>query len=100
VLGVEVDGRMADLARRTALRQAGAFGDPARWRFDWGHSYTRDQWLGQVPTHGGSAQLPPATLEELLAGMGAAIDAAGGAFTTAYSTVVVTAARTGEDGKP
>jgi SAM-dependent methyltransferase len=27
------------------MRQAGAFGDPEQWRFDWEHRYTRDQWL-------------------------------------------------------
>ena len=37
----------------------------------------------------------PAKLEELLAGIGAAIDAVGGSFTMRYTTVAVTAARTG-----
>jgi hypothetical protein len=75
--------------------QAGAFGDPEQWRFDWERSYTRDEWLDQVPTHGGHAQLPPGQLEELLAGIGAAIDAVGGSFTMGYAAVVVTAARIG-----
>src|ERR1700722_17555376 len=35
----------------------------------------------------------PAKLEELLAGIGAAIDAVGGSFTMRYTTVAVTAAR-------
>jgi len=39
--------------------------------------------------------LPQATLQEVLAGIGAAIDAAGGGFTMHYATVVVTVARTG-----
>jgi len=37
-------------------------------------------------------QDPPAKLDELLAGIGAAVDAAGGGFTMRYTTVVVTAA--------
>jgi hypothetical protein len=37
---------------------------------------------------------PPAKLDELLAGIGAAIDAAGGSFTLPYATVVVIAQRT------
>jgi hypothetical protein len=37
----------------------------------------------------------PAKLEELLAGIGAAIDPVGGSFTMRYTTVAVTAARTG-----
>ena len=39
--------------------------------------YTRDEWLELVPTAGGHSQLPPAKLAELLAGIGAAIDARG-----------------------
>jgi SAM-dependent methyltransferase len=75
------------------MRQAGAFGEPEQWRFDWGRSYARDEWLDQLPTFGGHSQLPPAKLEELLAGVGAAIDAVGGSFTMPYTTVVVTASR-------
>jgi len=77
------------------IRQAGAFGDQEQWRFGWDRRYTRDQWLDQVPTLGPHTRLPPATLEDLLAGIGAAIDAAGGSFTMQYTTVAVTAARNG-----
>jgi SAM-dependent methyltransferase len=77
------------------MRQAGAFGDPERWRVGWQRSYTRDEWLDQLPTSGIYAQLPQATLDELLAGIGAVIDAAGGSFPMGYTTMVVTAARTG-----
>jgi SAM-dependent methyltransferase len=73
------------------IRQAGAFSDPEQWRFEWEHAYTTDQWLDVLPTHGGSNQLPPAVLDELLTGIGAAIDAVGGSFTMSYTTVVVTA---------
>jgi SAM-dependent methyltransferase len=76
------------------IRRAGAFGDPEQWRFDWERSYTRDEWLDQLPTSGGHSQIPPAKLEELLAGIGAAIDAVGGSFTVRYTAVVVTARRT------
>jgi SAM-dependent methyltransferase len=77
------------------IAEAGAFGDPEQWRFDWERSYTRDEWLDQLPTTGGHTQLPPAQLEGLLAGTGAAIDAMGGSFTMRFTAVVVTAARTG-----
>jgi hypothetical protein len=63
----------------------GAFGDPEQWRFDWEWPYTRDQWLDTVPTFGGHSQIPPDKREELLAGIGAAIDAAGGSFTMGYA---------------
>jgi hypothetical protein len=52
------------------IRGVGAFGDSERWRFEWEWSYTRQDWLDQLPTHGGYAQLTPAQLEELLAGIG------------------------------
>jgi SAM-dependent methyltransferase len=77
------------------IRQAGAFGAPEQWRFDWDRSYTRDEWLDQLPTFGGYSQFPPSKQRDLLAGSGAAIDAAGGRFTMHYATVAVTAARTG-----
>jgi SAM-dependent methyltransferase len=76
------------------IRQTGEFGDPEQWRWDWDRPYTRDQWLDQVPTFGGHSQFPPVTLQDLLAGIGAAIDAVGGGFTMRYTTVAVTAART------
>jgi SAM-dependent methyltransferase len=75
------------------IRAAGAFGDPEQWRYDWDRSYTRDEWLDVLPTQGLYTQLPPDTLAELLAGIGAAVDALGGSFTMAYTTVAVTAAR-------
>jgi hypothetical protein len=56
--------------------------------------HTRDEWLDQLPTYGGHSQFPPAKLEEVLAGIGAAIDTMGGSFTMRYTTVAVTAART------
>jgi SAM-dependent methyltransferase len=81
-------GKAAD-----GIRQAGMFGQPEQWRFDWDRRYTRDEWLELVPTFGGHSQIPPAKRAELLAGIGAAIDAAGGSFTAQYATLAVTAAR-------
>jgi SAM-dependent methyltransferase len=77
------------------IRQAGGFSEPERWRFDWERSYTRDEWLDQLPTLGALTQLAPDKLAEVLEGAGAAIDAIGGSFTMQYATVVVTASRTG-----
>jgi SAM-dependent methyltransferase len=77
-----------------AIREAGAFGDPEQWRFDWEHLYTRDEWLDQMPTHGSLTQVPAEARAEVLAGVGAAIDAMGGAFTAQYATVAVTASLT------
>src|SRR4029077_1673313 len=75
------------------MRQAGAFGTPEQWRFDWDRRYTRDEWLDQVPTSAFWAQIPEDGQREILAGVGTAIDAAGGSFTVQYATVAVAAAR-------
>jgi hypothetical protein len=75
------------------IRQATAFGDPEQWRYDWDRSYTRDEWLELVPTSGGYSQFPPVEREELLAGIGAVVDTAGGSFTMHFTAVAVTAAR-------
>ncbi|MEU8267546.1 class I SAM-dependent methyltransferase [Sphaerisporangium sp. NPDC049002] len=77
------------------VRATGAFGDPEEWLFDWERSYTRDEWLDQLPTSGVHSQFPPASQAEVLAGIGAAVDAVGGRFTMRYTAMVVTAARTG-----
>jgi SAM-dependent methyltransferase len=82
--------KAADGIRRTA-----AFSEPEQWRFDWERSYTRGDWLDQLPTTGAHTRLLPATLEELLTGIGAAIDTLGGGFTMRYATMAVTATRTG-----
>jgi SAM-dependent methyltransferase len=76
------------------IRQVGGFSDPEQWRFEWERSYTREEWLDQMPTFGTLTQLAPEQLAEVLADVGAAIDALGGSLTMAYTTVVVTAART------
>jgi len=73
------------------IRETGAFAEPQRWEFGWERFYTRDEWLDQVPTAGGHSRFPKDKLDELLAGIGEAIDAAGGHFTVKYVTAVVTA---------
>jgi SAM-dependent methyltransferase len=78
------------------IREAGGFGDAEQWRFDWERDYTRDEWLDQMPTLGHLTQCPPDKLAEVLEGVGAAIDAMGGGFTMPYSTVAVTAIRSGD----
>jgi SAM-dependent methyltransferase len=76
-----------------ALRGVGEFDEAEQWHFDWERSYRRDEWLDGVPTAGGHNLFPPGKLEELLAGLGAAIDTAGGSFEMQYTAVVITAAK-------
>ncbi len=73
------------------MASAGPFGEPERWRVDWERTYTRDEWLDQVPSFGGHTQLSPDRLTELLAAIGAAVDQMGGSFTMRYAAVAVTA---------
>jgi len=77
----------------SGIRRAGAFGEPDRWRFDWERSYTKDEWLDQLPTSGVAGVMAPTRLATLLEATGAVLDAAGGRFTMGYSAVVVIAAR-------
>ena len=83
------------LRRRAAggIRECGAFTEPERLRFDWEQPYTREEWLEQVPTFGGYHRFPPAARAQLLDGIGAVVDAAGGRFTMRYAAVAVTARR-------
>jgi len=75
------------------LRRAGAFGEPEEWLSYWERPYTREEWLDLVPTTGGFTRRPEAIQAELLDGLGAAVDAAGGTFTMSYTTIAATAAR-------
>jgi len=79
------------------MRQAGGFGEAEQWRYDWDLPYTREEWLDVVPTSGGHSQFPAGKLEELMAGIGAAIDAVGDNFTMRYTAVAVTAPRASSD---
>lgn len=77
------------------IRRCGAFSEPAQREFTWSMSMTTAAWLDQVPTAGGHDRIAPARLAELLAGMGAAIDAVGGRFDLAFTTLAVLADRAG-----
>ena len=90
-------GAYAVFTAKTAggLQEAGGFGEPEQWQFDWEQPYTRDEWLDVLPSTGTLTQAPPDKLAEVLAGTGAAIDALGGSITVRYMTLALIAARTG-----
>jgi SAM-dependent methyltransferase len=75
------------------IRATGVFGEPEQWRFDEQRSYTRDEWLAQLPTSGALTRLSSDQLAEVLADVGAAIDTLGGRITVPTVTVAVTAVR-------
>ncbi|MEY9873096.1 SAM-dependent methyltransferase [Streptacidiphilus sp. MAP12-33] len=89
------EARYGALTTRAAdgIRASGAFGAPEEWHFDWERTWTRDDWLDQLPTTGGHTRLPADRLEQVLAGVAEAVDAMGGAFTMRYTAVAVTAVR-------
>ncbi|MFE2057889.1 class I SAM-dependent methyltransferase [Streptomyces sp. NPDC059446] len=82
--------RIADGIRRT-----GRFSEPDQWHFVWERTYTREQWLDQLPTFGALTGLAADELADVLDGVGAVIDALGGAVTVPYTTVAVTSIRSG-----
>lgn len=73
---------------------SGAFTTPARLRFDWQTTISREAWLDQVPTMGGHNRIPEDGLAELLDGLARVIDENGGTFTMNYATTAITADRT------
>ncbi|MFI6316981.1 class I SAM-dependent methyltransferase [Nonomuraea sp. NPDC050556] len=85
-------GALCDKAAE-GIRQAGGFAEPERWRFTWERVYTRDEWLDQLPTTGAHTRLTPEVMDEVLAGVGAAIDTVGGSIVVGYTTLAVTAVR-------
>ncbi|GAA3389507.1 class I SAM-dependent methyltransferase [Cryptosporangium minutisporangium] len=74
------------------LRGSG-FGEAERWHFDEQRTYTKDEWLDQLPTQGLLTRLPPEAVAEVLAEVGAAIDALGSGVPVSSVTVGLTAAR-------
>jgi len=81
-------------AAADGIRKADGFDEPEEWHFTWEREYTRDEWLDLVPTSGGHHLIPRPRLDELLAGLGEVVDAAGGRITVGYATVLLTATRT------
>ncbi|WP_187413931.1 class I SAM-dependent methyltransferase [Micromonospora sp. MP36] len=93
--GSMLDGYQALYARAAdGIRQAGGFGEPELWRYDWEHSYTRDELLDLVQTSGGLSSLPPDQVAEVLAAVGTAAAELGGSVTLPYATWGLTATRT------
>jgi SAM-dependent methyltransferase len=75
------------------MRQAGGFGGAEEWLSRWERPYTTAEWLDLVPTTGGFTRMTARAQAQVLDGMGAAVDAAGGSFTMRYATIAATAAR-------
>ncbi|WP_020662624.1 class I SAM-dependent methyltransferase [Amycolatopsis benzoatilytica] len=75
------------------LRASGAFGAIEQWRYEWAQRYRRDEWLDLLATQGSLTLANPGQRDQVLAEVGAVIDALGGHLTANYSTAAVTAVR-------
>jgi SAM-dependent methyltransferase len=104
-VGCEVDthsvvlGHMGDDRFEQAtdgLDRTGKFGPVARRSYRWDRTYSKAEWLDQLPTHSDHRTLAPERLAELLAAVGQVIDSHGGSFNMHYDCVLVTAIRRAE----
>jgi SAM-dependent methyltransferase len=75
------------------IEACGKFGPVEERSFLWEHTYARDEWLDQLPTHSDHRMLPSDVLETLLGHIGEVIDAHGGTLTIGHSTELLLAAR-------
>jgi SAM-dependent methyltransferase len=80
-------------AASAALSRTGAFAEVERLSFDWTATLDRGAWLAQAKSAGGINRLPLDTLNKLLTGMGAAVDAAGGNVVLNYTSIAAVAER-------
>jgi SAM-dependent methyltransferase len=75
------------------IEACGRFGPVEERSFTWEHTYTRDEWLDQLPTHSDHRTLPPDALRTLLDHIGGVIDANGGTLTFGHTTELLLAVR-------
>ena len=78
---------------RDAIRECARLTDPEDRTFTWSRTYTREQWLDQLPTHSDHAVMEADQLAQVLDEVGAVIDELGGSFEMGYSTLLVSATR-------
>lgn len=71
----------------------GRFGPVEERSFAWERTYSRDEWLDQLPTHSDHRMLPPDVLGRLLQHIGDVIDANGATITIGHTTELLLAAR-------
>jgi SAM-dependent methyltransferase len=89
-----LDGYQALYARAAeGIREAGGFGEPELWRYDWKRSYTRDELLDLLPTSGGLSVLSPDRVAPVLTAVRAAVEELDGTVTLPYATWGLTATR-------
>jgi SAM-dependent methyltransferase len=75
------------------IEACGRFGPVEERSFQWKHTYTRDEWLDQLPTHSDHRTLPSEVRNTLLTHIRAVIDENGGTITIGHTTELLFAAR-------
>jgi SAM-dependent methyltransferase len=75
------------------IRDCADLAEPVVGRFPWSRTYTREQWLDQLPTHSDHAAMDPMQLARLLDAVGRVIDNFGAQFEMSYHTWLVSATR-------
>lgn len=75
------------------IEACGRFGPVEERSFQWERTYTRDEWLDQLPTHSDHRTLRPEALGTLLEHVRAVIDANSGTLTIGHTTELLLAVR-------
>jgi SAM-dependent methyltransferase len=75
------------------IEKAGRFEGLEDWQFEWERTYTKEQWLDQLPATGALTSARPDQIEEVLTGVGGVVDAIGGHFEMRFVTVAAIAVR-------
>lgn len=87
--GLPMPGRDDDIPRGLD------FGPPVARSIPWGQTYTTAEWLDLLQTHSNHMVLDPDRRADLLAEVGAVVDAHGGRYTARYITQLWAAPRSG-----
>jgi len=93
VLGRQTQTQTLRSAHAGPIEACGCFGPVEERSFRWERTYTRDEWLDQLPTHSDHRTLLPEALSTLLRHIRAVIDASGGTLAIGHTTELLFAAR-------
>lgn len=79
--------------QRRAIGETPGMGRPEELHFPWRRTYTREEWLDQLPTHSDHAAMEPDRLDRVLQAIGEVIDGFGGSFLMEYDTLLLVSTR-------
>jgi SAM-dependent methyltransferase len=80
-------------AEREGIKVCAELSDAVERRFSWSRTYTRDEWLDQLPTHSDHGAMDADRLARVLEEVGRVIDDLGGSFAMVYSTLLLDSTR-------